>query len=329
MRIGFDFADLEAFLVLYETGSFVAAARHLGQSQSSITRRVRKLEEELGTRLFERTTRSVRPTQAARQLRGRAQAMMDEARGTLRALRDVGPGTGARAMVTLAHLPGTGPGVVDPVLGLYGAAQDAARVRLLELPAEAVAEAVREGTAEIGITGMGADLSGLTGETLGEDRIGLVMLADHPMAGEGPLSWEALEGQRLILTAPGGADGTGTGREGTGSTGIDRPGTDSSGIDRAGIDAVVAERVPGLLWRHEVPGASRALELVRAGLGVALLPRAAVPLRDGSGLAWRALEAPVVARRLALVTRPGGALSEAAQALCAMIREGATGRGGL
>ena len=59
---------LEYFAAVYRHRSFSAAANELGISQSSVTKRVRMLEDHLGLRLFNRTTRSVEPTDSAREL---------------------------------------------------------------------------------------------------------------------------------------------------------------------------------------------------------------------------------------------------------------------
>ena len=55
MRI--DFLGLQAFLSIAERGSFQRAAAHLSLSQTAISHRMRKLEDELGLKLFARTTR--------------------------------------------------------------------------------------------------------------------------------------------------------------------------------------------------------------------------------------------------------------------------------
>ena len=86
MRIKFDFLDLEAFLAVKETSSFHAASERLNLSQSSVTRRVQKLEEALGTEVFERTTRDVRPTLAAKRLQVRAEAILQDAQETTLAM---------------------------------------------------------------------------------------------------------------------------------------------------------------------------------------------------------------------------------------------------
>ena len=88
MRINFDFTDLETFLTVMETGSFRLAGERLNLSQSSVTRRVQKLEHVLSSQLFERTTRDVRPTLAAKRLQQRAETILEEASETARAMQD-------------------------------------------------------------------------------------------------------------------------------------------------------------------------------------------------------------------------------------------------
>ena len=61
MRI--DFLGLQAFLSIAERGSFRRAAAHLNLSQTAISHRMRKLEDDLGLKLFARTTRSLRLTE--------------------------------------------------------------------------------------------------------------------------------------------------------------------------------------------------------------------------------------------------------------------------
>lgn len=293
MRINFDFADLEAFLILSETGSFVATAEHLGLSQSALTRRIRKLEEALGAPLFDRTTRSVRMTLAARRLRARAQGMLDEARETMRELKDDTAEFSFqnRVIVTVAAVPSTIARVLIPAVGLFSAGQNEARVRILDLLANEVVEAVEDGQADFGVSSWAAPDGALLFEPFFEDKVVLVLPPDHPLAQtSGPLKWEALAGQRLILPSQGSGN-------------------------RALIDRALAPKGLSLFWSYEVPRTSTALELVRAGLGVAALPLSAVPVVDGSGLAIRPLVAPSVTRKIGLVYRRNSAIPPAAARL--------------
>src|ERR671924_2175050 len=70
---GTDFASLSAFAAVVEHGSFVRASAHLGVTPSALSQTIRQLEERLGVRLLNRTTRSVAPTEAGERLLARLQ----------------------------------------------------------------------------------------------------------------------------------------------------------------------------------------------------------------------------------------------------------------
>ena len=62
------FAELNAFLAVAERTSFARAAAHLGIAASTISQTIRALEDRLGMRLLNRTTRSVSLTDAGEKL---------------------------------------------------------------------------------------------------------------------------------------------------------------------------------------------------------------------------------------------------------------------
>lgn len=72
---------LALFVDVVDQQSFSAAARRLGVAASSVTRRIDRLEAQLGIRLVHRTTHALRPTEAGQLLYGRATRMLAELRG--------------------------------------------------------------------------------------------------------------------------------------------------------------------------------------------------------------------------------------------------------
>lgn len=124
------FAGIEAFAAVVEHGSFTAAATALQTAKSSISETVRALEDRLGVRLLERTTRRVRPTEAGAAFHARCRRLLDAA-------------AAARSEAQAAHKAAAGTlrvGVPDafaeryivPGLGAFLAAYPTISIELVE-----------------------------------------------------------------------------------------------------------------------------------------------------------------------------------------------------
>ena len=87
--MNFDLPDLRAFVAVAKLGSFRAAAEELHISQPALSRRIEKLEEALGVRLFHRTTRKVDMTTVGREFSHRANELLNSLEQSLMGIRDV------------------------------------------------------------------------------------------------------------------------------------------------------------------------------------------------------------------------------------------------
>jgi len=290
MRINFDFTDLEAFLAVMETGSFHVASERLNLSQSSITRRVQKLETALRSTLFERTTRDVRPTLAAKRLQQRAEAILDEVKETARAMQDESAAFAhQRAQsVTVATIPTVVSGLIAPALRKFSDELPGARVRLRDLAANEVAEAVAAGEVDFGICSIPLLEPATEFELLFNDPMVLALNPEHKFCQRVEIAWTDLAGEGLILPA-----------QGTGN--------------RLLIDEALARTKLPLRWTYEVGRSTTALDLVAAGVGVAPLPLSAMEQRQG--VVWRQMKSPEISRPIGLLRRAGQRESAAAAAL--------------
>ncbi|KKB12526.1 LysR family transcriptional regulator [Devosia geojensis] len=88
MRYRAETGDLQAFLAVARELSFTRAAALVGMSQSALSHKIRAMEERLGVRLLERTTRSVAPTEAGLRLMSRIGPRIDEIEAELEALSE-------------------------------------------------------------------------------------------------------------------------------------------------------------------------------------------------------------------------------------------------
>lgn len=108
----FDLYELQLFHLVAEHQSFTRAGQVAGLTQSAITRQIQGMEDRLGVRLFERTTRSVRLTPAGAALHARSGAILAEVHEAVDALKsgfDLAPKmlrVGIARTIGLAYLPG-------------------------------------------------------------------------------------------------------------------------------------------------------------------------------------------------------------------------------
>jgi DNA-binding transcriptional LysR family regulator len=117
---------LKAFLAVAEHRSFTRAAEQLNRTQSAVSVQIKRLEQRLGTRLFQRGRAGVMPTAAGDELRTYAQrilALHAEAVGALRARKP-------EAVIRLGLMDDYGTIVVPPLLASFAKSHPTVRVEV-------------------------------------------------------------------------------------------------------------------------------------------------------------------------------------------------------
>ena len=105
MAINFDLNDLLSFRAVAELSSFRKAAESVHLSQPAFSRRIDKLEQALGVRLLERTTRRVTLTAVGRDFERKVRELLDDLDATLLGIRGVA--VTRMGEVTVACVPST------------------------------------------------------------------------------------------------------------------------------------------------------------------------------------------------------------------------------
>jgi DNA-binding transcriptional LysR family regulator len=108
-----DLEELRAFIAVVETGSFLAAARLLDVSRTTLRRHVAALEARAGVPLIERARQGVSPTDAGQVLARQGRAMMQEVGALLASIREVGQAPSGTLQVVLPV--GLPPHVLTPL----------------------------------------------------------------------------------------------------------------------------------------------------------------------------------------------------------------------
>ncbi|WP_333823451.1 LysR family transcriptional regulator [Pinisolibacter sp.] len=289
MRI--DFLGIEAFLAIAERGSFHGAAAHLNLSQTALSHRMRKLEDDLGVELFTRTTRRVALTPAGVELLPKARRMLDEISAGYEALRNQGRERQER--LAIGCLPTIATSHLPPALEAFSAAHPTIRVLVHDASAQEIADRVQKGEAEFGITVVSAGRWDLEVRPLLKEPYVLACARDHPLAMRPHVSWSDFEGQPLVRIS-------------------------SQTANRAILDEALGSRREAMFWRYEVSHLASAMGLVRQRIALAVVPRLAIDDGDGDLLALP-IRGPSVSRTLGIVTKRGLPLSSPGKALLELV----------
>ncbi len=286
--MNFDLADLRAFVALAELESFRAAAEALHLSQPALSRRIEKLEGALGVRLFDRTTRSVNLTAVGRDFARKARDLLDELENTLLGIRDVA--AKRTGEVTVACVPSAVHYFLPGVMKQYHERYPKIRVRVVDEDANAVLSTVIRGEADFGLNFIGTQEPEIEFEPVLKEPFVAACRRDHPIARKRKLTWAELNEYEYMTVAK------------------------SSG-NRLLIDLALTDIPARPRWFYEVRHVSTLVGLVEAGLGVAAVPRLAMPGTDHPVLVSIPLVEPTVTRTVGLIRRRGRSLSPAAQQL--------------
>jgi DNA-binding transcriptional LysR family regulator len=290
-----DLRQLRAFTTVVQTGSFSRAARLLGMSQSAVSQAVRQLEDELGVRLLDRTTRSLQLSKVGAEFLPGIQRLLADLDRQLEDLRDLREHR--RGHVTMACVPSVALRLMPGVLASFKIEHPMVNVTLREVSRHQIIHSLRSGDVELGVANVPGEDPELDAKLLLTDSFALVMRRDHVLASRKTVSWEDGAAAGLIAMAAG--------------TGI-----------RLEMDRALSNPGrSGPLYEAEHP--ATLLAMVEAGVGVAPLPGLAWPELDHPILTFRKLTNPVIERELYLIRRGGRDLSPSGRALHQAILAGA------
>ncbi|MGJ7916201.1 LysR family transcriptional regulator [Massilia sp. LXY-6] len=294
MRINYDIHDLQAFVAVAERGSFRQAATDLFLSQSALSRRIEKLEEGLGVKLFERTTRRVQLTNVGQTFLVNVRTALDNLEDAVLGVADLA--AHRTGTITLACVPSAVWHFLPQVLTRFSARFPRIRVRIHDESAQDVLNLVLGGEADFGINFTGAENPEIVFEPIYVEKYVLAMRRDHPLAKRRSLSWKETVDERYISVAK------------------------SSG-NRSVIDAALAgvEKHPLISW--EVNHVSGVLALVEAGMGVAAVPNLSVLPGRQDIVIGVPLVNPEIKRTLGLICKRKHSMAPAARTLFEMLVE--------
>lgn len=297
--------QLRALVAVARAGSFTAAARDLGMTQSAVSAAVRNLEADLGLPLFRRDTRNVAATELGQNLAAQVERQLADLEATLEAARR--SADRQRGLVRIAAIPSAVARLLPRCLADCRARFPDIHITIADLAAEDVIPTVLAGRADFGIVNERARGTGplppVVVTALGRDPFCLVCRRDDALARKAQPAWRDLAGREVVLP--------------------DRRSGSRALIEKVLKDAGVTVQVVQEMARPEALAG-----LVAARIGVAVLPELSVPDEEHPTLTWRRLTAPAAHRRMVIVQAPGGPLSGPAALVVENVKRLFAARGG-
>ncbi|MCG3188546.1 MAG: HTH-type transcriptional regulator CynR [Burkholderiaceae bacterium] len=293
MPINLGTRELGAFLTLAEQRNFTRAAALCHLSQPAFSALVRALEDSLGARLFDRTTRSVELTAEGRVLVDPARRLLRDAEAALADVRD--HAARRRGRVAIALLPSLAAGWLPPLLAKFHRQYPGIEIDVADVLSDACIERVRAGSADFALASTRTATLELHTEEFCRDGFHLVCPREHPLARQKRterLELKHLAPYPIVQLAR------------------------SSSVRQYVEAAIYPMQLRTVM---ELDQLSTVAGMVRAGLGVTIVPSLTLFHFADPQLATRPLHAPALVRRVYMLRRADRPLSTAAAGLHEML----------
>lgn len=260
---------LRYFTVVAEELHFGHAAIRLGMAQPPLSQRIKRLEEELGVRLFDRGGRQVRLTEAGRLLLPEAREIVARTDRLYELARH-----GHGAVLKVGVPPDLAAGVIAALVEGFRETHPGVRLAPAEIWTADQVAALAGGTIDVGLVRHPVNAPGLGFGPMLVQPQGVLLAESDPLARAGELHLADLAGRDLLMPP-----------------GEGEPGMHAETLAECRRHGYVPGQV------HEGAG----LGLVLAGMAVAFAP--GTPGADVPGLAWRPLLGSPIAYRVSTAWR--------------------------
>jgi DNA-binding transcriptional LysR family regulator len=285
--------QLRSFVVIAEKGSFVGACDVLGLSQPGLSQAIKQLEDEIGAKLFIRTTRSVRLTPLGMSFLTHVKHLLRQFDQTMDDVQEMV--TRKRGKVTIACLPSVASRLMPRLIAINERLHPGIHVAIRDMNMKAVSAAVVSGEADLGIGSAVAENSDLKSAMLARDRFHAVMPLTSPLARQRVVRWKDFADQPFIAMSE--------------ETGL-----------RQLVNSAAQQCGAKLKVTAEVTNIATLFGMIEEGIGVSALPGLVLPRGSQSLVRHRVLSDPTIRRTIYLFWRASTGLSPAAEGIVLSLR---------
>lgn len=296
-----EITQLEFFLKIIEEGSFSRAAERAFRTQPAVSLAIRRLEEEIGAPLFDRSQKSPTLTEVGEVFQGYARRIIglrDEARGVVAELRELRAGrvrAGANESTSLYLLP--------EIILAFRARHQQVKVEIYRHPSEGLPREVLDGNVDLALTANEPSDRDLEAFPVLKDKLVLILGPGHPLAKRESVSVRELGAESFIAH-------------------------NVKTASRLKVVEAFAKTGTPLNITLELATVETIKRFVQREIGIAFVPRMCVAEELGRGtLSTVPVRGLSYTRTLWAMYRRGATLSHAASAFLDLLREHARSQG--
>jgi LysR family transcriptional regulator, carnitine catabolism transcriptional activator len=276
--------QLEAFLQVARRGSFTAASSAIGLSQPALSHTIGQLEDLIGAKLFNRTTRAVNLTHVGQHFLPIAERVLLDLDAGLHDLREMTESK--RGVVIVGCLSSVGQYLLPRVIGTFSTRYPKVKVLVRDDNSPGVVRRLKNGEVDFAVSSMPEPDRDFAIAPILRDPLQLVCRPDHPFASRRCMHWRELGSGDFIAMEQG-----------------------------TNMRRLLGQALPELSgWlkpRYEASSMVTLLGMIEAGLGAAVLPALSTP--RNSGFVTVPLVEPSLAREICFVMRIDRSLPPAAE----------------
>ncbi|HYL12093.1 MAG TPA: LysR substrate-binding domain-containing protein [Terriglobales bacterium] len=193
--------QLRYFCAVANAGSFTRAAEHEHVAQPSLSQQVRKLEDELGARLFDRLGRKVQLTSFGQTFLLRAEAILREVSNAKREIEEMS--TMERGRIVVGAIPTIAPYFLPKRLASFGQQFPSVQVSVVEDITPELLERLQEATIDMALMALPAPKEHFVCQELLREPLYLVVPQGHRLAGSSRVHLRQVEGDSFLLLKEG------------------------------------------------------------------------------------------------------------------------------
>jgi len=289
--------QLHAVLAVAEYSSFIAAAAFLKTSQPALTRTIKRVEDVLGVRLFDRSTRRVSITTAGREFVAVAERMLNDLRISIGSMRQISEQL--RGQIIISSIMSVANGLLPAIVAKYRTSRPGIEIILREGVHGTVLEDIRSGTADLGATYVDDVPDFVEAKRVSREVFDVILPRSHPLTKSARRSSVTLT---ELVSFPL----------------VSLP---HESRTRRIIDGAASTAGHTLQHVATVTQFATMMSFVRAGVGIAIVPSGAIAGLLGRDIAVLTLTKPRLSRDVGLIWLRERELTPAAQGFAVLFEE--------